>query len=875
MAVETVRAFRDALEASNLLEAEQLAAANDVAGQTQDLRALAQTLVRREWLSRWQAEQLLAGRRKFFVGKYKLVSLIGRGGMSSVFLARHMMMNRPVALKLISRQLANDPPALERFLSEVRAIASLDHPNIVHAYNVDCDAGRYFLVMEYVEGWDLKRIVDAQGPLAFDKAADYLRQAAEGLAHAHAKGIVHHDIKPANLLVNAKGVVKILDLGIAELVDPRGRDSADDEKNGELVGTVDYMAPEQAMGDSGADHRVDLYSLGCTLFFLLTGRAPFAEGTLHERIVKHQSVDPPDLSTLRADTPRELGDLCRRLMSKEAADRPASAQEVVAHLSQLRLRLHAVPKATPLTDAEMEELLTHESPPPSIASEPTAWNARRLWQRLSPGQRKSIVISAAAGCLLAACVSVAAVFYFHGRSAAAAKSDAAKTQQPASNVAPANGDEPDEFWGDMTEPHAPGKTAPGKAAPGKTDLGKTGPGKSEPVKSDPAKTAAAQAAPAKAEPGKTELAKNDATKLPSATSDPAKTNPGKTEPGKTGPAKTEPAKTEPAKPSADPWKDFPKAVELPPVALPEGVAAATPTSLLRVPVSPETPWTLALLGGEEALPGARRVVMTAEQAGGGAVRYTVWDEKGTAGAEPTEIAGFSREQDALLFRWSATADNAANALRNCLLSVTAAGQTRAVALRKPLSAEPVVFLLTHPVQTHPISVQSTSVEWIPDPTQLRLEVLKFEGRDDLTLVPAEPLSANSTKKHAAIVAARKGAAGRQVPAVEFRLNFSVKQRPKIVQVDVKLMSHTAQQFALFENPAFRLQADGRVKAINRELPAAKPEVKHILEQEYEGRQAQIWFDDFYKAVHRKAKMHYRVYVPVGEQQIEILRTSPP
>jgi hypothetical protein len=230
-----------------------------------------------------------------------------------------------------------------------------------------------------------------------------------------------------------------------------------------------------------------------------------------------------------------------------------------------------------------------------------------------------------------------------------------------------------------------------------------------------------------------------------------------------------------------------------------------------------------------------------------------------------EVGAFIRDRDALSFRWNDAAENTANALRNCVLSVTASGQTRAVALRKPVPADPLLFDLGRP-----ISVQSTSVEWLPDPAQLRLEILKFEGRDGLALAPPDPLS---TKGHASIVALRKDSAGREMRAVEFRLSFSVK-RPK-VQVDAKLMMPTSQQFRQFEASAFRMRADDRIKAINRDLPAAKPEVKRLLEQEFEGCQTQIWYDDFYKAVHRKGKVHFRVYLPVGEQQVEILRAAPP
>src|SRR3972149_4969882 len=220
MAISTVDEFLGVLERSKLLKPEQVSEARRLAQDSADPQSLAKTLVRLEMLTRWQAGQLLAGRSTFFLGKYKLIELLGRGGMGSVFLSEHVMMNRRVALQIIPRQIGKDPAGLERFLAEARTIAALDHPNIVQAYNVDNEGDLYYLVMEYVEGFDLQRLVEAEGPLDSASAVDYMRQAAEGLAHAHARKMVHCDIKPSNLIINPQGVVKILDMGLARLAGP-------------------------------------------------------------------------------------------------------------------------------------------------------------------------------------------------------------------------------------------------------------------------------------------------------------------------------------------------------------------------------------------------------------------------------------------------------------------------------------------------------------------------------------------------------------------------------------------------------------------------------------------------------------------------------
>jgi len=328
--VATVAQLLAALENSNLLGPEQLARAKSVAAQHNDSQAIARILLREGLLTHWQAVQLLTGRKLFFVGKYKLMDLLGRGGMGSVFLGQHVTMNRRVALKIISRELSRDPAARDRFLAEARAAAALDHPNIVQAYSVDSEGDQYYLVMEYVDGRDLQQIVDEDGPLDYAVAADAIRQAADGLAHAHQRNMIHCDIKPSNLLVNNQGTVKILDMGLARLMGEGGQPGASDEQT---KGTVDYMAPEQGLGVR-FDHRADIYALGCTFYFLLTGHPPFPEGSIAQRIIKHQTQQPQGILEQRPDAPRDLVKICRKMMAKDPEDRYASADEVARALAQ-------------------------------------------------------------------------------------------------------------------------------------------------------------------------------------------------------------------------------------------------------------------------------------------------------------------------------------------------------------------------------------------------------------------------------------------------------------------------------------------------------------------------------------------------------------
>lgn len=294
-------------------------------------KKLAKQLIRQNLISPWQNSHLKNGRTKgFFLGKYKLVSYLGSGGMSTVYLAEHTMMRRQVAIKVLMESEVGKV-TLERFRRECRAVASLDHPNIVAAHDFDADGQFHYLVMEYVEGSDLDSLVEKEGPLPYRVAADYIRQAATGLAHAHENQMVHRDIKPANLLVNKEGVVKLLDLGVAKISNANQiKLTVENQQN--LVGTVDFLAPEQALNSHEVDERADIYSLGCTFYYLLTGRPPFAEGTQAQRLLAHQVQHPTSLLQYRPDCPQPLIDICMKMLSKKPEQRYQSCSEAAQSL---------------------------------------------------------------------------------------------------------------------------------------------------------------------------------------------------------------------------------------------------------------------------------------------------------------------------------------------------------------------------------------------------------------------------------------------------------------------------------------------------------------------------------------------------------------
>ena len=296
-------------------------------GMPAEQEKVAELLVADGLLTRWQADKLLAGKhRGFRLGKYKLLGQIGKGGMSHVYLAEHVLMERRVAIKVLPRQRVKDRSYLSRFQLEARAAARLDDPNIVRVYDIDNEGDTHYIVMEYVDGDDLHQTVSQNGPLPFVTAVRYIAQVATGLQHAHEMGLVHRDIKPANCLLDQHGTVKLLDMGLAKLNDDETSLTLANDEN--VLGTADYLAPEQALNSHAADARADIYSLGCTLYFLLVGRPPFPDGTISERLLKHQVEEPESLLKLRPDTPLSLVDLCARMMAKKPDDRPQTAGDV-------------------------------------------------------------------------------------------------------------------------------------------------------------------------------------------------------------------------------------------------------------------------------------------------------------------------------------------------------------------------------------------------------------------------------------------------------------------------------------------------------------------------------------------------------------------
>jgi serine/threonine protein kinase len=321
-----------------------------VTGALGGVAGLAKALVKARKLTAYQAAALCQGKsRGLVIGNYFILDKLGAGGMGVVFKAKHRRLDRIVAIKMLPPSLARDRDLLLRFRREVKVAARLSHPNLVAVLDADEDRGVQFMTMEYIEGSDLDRLVRGGGALPAEKALDYVIQAARGLEAAHSVGIVHRDIKPGNLMLDDAGRVRVLDLGLARLVEVSQQLDQTTvtalTQPGMLMGTVDFMAPEQGMDSRQADHRADVYSLGCTLYYLLTTRPPFGGSTFLSRLMAHQEQSVPSLTASRPDVFEGLDMAFHRMMAKNPSERPDSMTSVIALLEACRPSLEEASKA--------------------------------------------------------------------------------------------------------------------------------------------------------------------------------------------------------------------------------------------------------------------------------------------------------------------------------------------------------------------------------------------------------------------------------------------------------------------------------------------------------------------------------------------------
>ncbi len=337
----TAEDFAHSLTASGLMTREELDSFCETLpnrDSVDDANTLADLLVQANKLTTYQADSVRLGHtRGLVLGNYIILEKLGEGGMGMVFKARHRLMKRIVAIKVLPPSLTKSADAVARFHREVEAAAKLQHPNIAGAFDADQADGIHFMVMEFIEGPDLSALVKSAGPLTPPVAMNIISQAARGLLHAHEHGVVHRDIKPGNLLVNSNGVVKVMDMGLAQLqsAEENNGEKAELTQSGRIMGTVDYMAPEQALDAKNVDQRADVYSLGCTLYYLLSGKPMSPDGTLTQKLLWHQTEPVPTLASVAPERPAALESLYQQMVAKKASDRVGSMAEVIEQLDPL------------------------------------------------------------------------------------------------------------------------------------------------------------------------------------------------------------------------------------------------------------------------------------------------------------------------------------------------------------------------------------------------------------------------------------------------------------------------------------------------------------------------------------------------------------
>jgi len=377
--------FRETALASTLIDEAQLAAAEaSLAGVLDRMtaapadwdQAVSDRLVQEKILTPFQVREMLAGRKRFRLGQYTVLDEVARGGMGQVFRAEHAMMGREVAVKVLPRAKAT-PESEAAFRREMRMLGRLDHENLVRAYDAGYDAMVYYLVTELVPGQDLKRHVQKHGPLDEATAASVISQAARGLAYAHEQGLVHRDVKPGNLLVMPDGRVKVLDLGLAG-----SQIEEESSRLGRVVGTMDYIAPEQIRMPDDVGPSADIYSLGCTLYYVVTGQVPFPGGTRREKMQKHLSGTPPPVIELAPHLSPEFCRVIEAMMVKNPAERITSAGDVADRLRRWSPELPR--KGGP---AKQERSSTEPPPLPDDQPRGLAWLTR--WARQDSRPRQS------------------------------------------------------------------------------------------------------------------------------------------------------------------------------------------------------------------------------------------------------------------------------------------------------------------------------------------------------------------------------------------------------------------------------------------------------------------------------------------------------
>ncbi len=933
--VESVDAFLRAIEKSALLSPESLAKVREAAAGITDPKAFARALIKDNTLSRWQADQLLHNYHRLVIGKYKLLDQLETSPTGRVYLAEHIQMGRRHSLKVLAKRLATNPDAVARFLKGAQHACGLDHRNISHVYDVSQDRLGHYVVMEYVEGQNLEQLIEKNGPLQLSLALDYIAQAAEGLAHAHSHGVVHGDLKPANLLRDTNGVIKILEIGQDGAGAKPETDEADESVELASLAAVIFQAPEMRGDGDAADVACDVYSIGSVLTFLLSGKAAKNSATA-VNVLESASHIPPDVISW-----------CGRLMADAPSDRPATMEEVLAKARTLAGQVAAPPAAPKAAEPPKESTKAKSDKQPADSPAQTATSKvseppkpSSVSPVFAPGQSPPVPLPppadfaiktrgrvgkklAATGTgsvdgdritapaamivfgrpmtplVLAGAIGGVAVFVLglgvlvvslivFSPEKPLAKANPVNVQQvaqPAGEVAAGADAEanPTPLAPDTNPeppPDAPQPAPPAATEPPTVAKAAAAPPVSE-AKQEPASSApVAGSSPVKA-PAEPPAAAVAASPAPTTTPPEEPKPPTPAPPPKVAAAPAKAPPPAPKKAASDPFKGFAKAVTLPDLPdSPELAAMALkPVSLGPCVVEGDTPVSITLIGGDSAIRATRQKFELQPQT----TNPHGWDVKLTGTGEPATIASFVAQDGELQFRWTEEAVKQAAIAKQLLNCALVLGKSKQIAaLRTPVMAQPLSIDIDKP---------TSAVKWnlrdLPIAKQIYLEVTRTDG---FNRVKQEPKGAVNVSDS---VTVHTGPSDKSAPLI-FKLNTSTTANA----IDVKVQTTVKLEGAGDQPRPYRrkdlvsmqpLLAQDLTKRKN-ELDSTKAK-RPTLQAEKDAQQAMVerlarelatvnikmdqvrYIVDFSEATEGAAKVHFRAYHLAGDTKIDLLRTE--
>ncbi|MHB8968965.1 MAG: serine/threonine-protein kinase [Pirellulaceae bacterium] len=870
------------LESSGILRPDVLRRANEIAQETTSCRLLARRLVALDIITRWQAGQLLVGWTKLRLGKYLLRSQIGRGDFGRVFLARHTQLEREVAIKTLSRRFTQRPEIVERFLADAREVATLDHRNIFHVYDIDSDDDQFYIVMEYVQGVNLQHRVEQQGPLAVDVAARMLGQAAAGLAHAHERGVLHQNLQPTSLMIDEQGGVKIVGLGMGRLAAMRRTPAVADAGKSEHADTLAYVAPEQMTDNDRGDVRSDIYALGCSLYYGLTGQAP-PPAMANAEPLEASVVEGADIAELRSDIPPDLAVVLRTMMARDPRDRYASAADVL-HAVQLWAADpvdDVLPLVTPTRETASEESFDWLSKinEPGRTSQSADTQQRTEKERSATAGRLSkrsrpTVYAVVALAVVALCAGLA--YWLMDLNSAPSSSSALRP----SLVRP-----PDRARTPERAETSPGGSATSASPPVATPEAAESPAGLPPASADaePKEMVAADSPPTKAAATGPDP-KTETT--PASPADPG----GEKKPPVTAadtPANKEPPS--PAPPLLNPFRELPTAVDLPSV---EQIASAPanvePLDLGKLDLSSSAPVKISLLGGQTAgAPGARIEVsetLAAERTGW---QFVFVDDKST-GLASRPIAVMRSDAGHLQFQWDAAVaevDGAAY-LSNCVLRLVSGTFQHDLPLRKPLVGKPLEVNLKKQPERIRLKIPAP-----PDAKLVRFQVTAVDEPfpRSFTLTPPEPIAVDGANvriglgedAESQVLLLDMKPDLKTVFEIECAVTFRLTPTAEPVVWSAKKLQLVGAQVALNQEAAN--QQAQRLRAMLTGLPPTDPtraareaelrQAEATLAECTRMTQAMTWLVQTKEAVAKGAAIHYRVFFLADDCEVELVRTG--